>query len=79
MERQGDLMSRSLAQQSGLLNDYQNEKAALMGQLNAMKGVCTLTLLKLDLDVYPSSFIPYYALERALNQLFMFLPLSVNT
>ncbi|XP_073392391.1 uncharacterized protein [Physcomitrium patens] len=38
LERQGDLMSRSLAQQSGLLNDYQNEKVALMGQLNAMKG-----------------------------------------
>ena len=48
-------MSRSLAQQSGLLNDYQNEKAALMGQLNAMKGVCTSSLSMLVLDVcHPS-------------------------
>nr|PNR48009.1 hypothetical protein PHYPA_012482 [Physcomitrium patens] len=48
LERQGDLMSRSLAQQSGLLNDYQNEKVALMGQLNAMKGVCISPLTKIE-------------------------------
>lgn len=41
-------MSRSLAQQSGLLNDYQNEKVALMGQLNAMKGVCISPLTKIE-------------------------------
>jgi hypothetical protein len=58
IERQGDLMSRSLAQQSGLLNDYQNEKAALMGQLNAMKGVCTSSLSKLVLDIHPLFLIP---------------------
>lgn len=32
-------MSRSLAQQSGLLNDFQNEKAALVAQLSAIKVV----------------------------------------
>lgn len=32
-------MSRSLAQQSGLLNDFQNEKTALVAQLSAIKVV----------------------------------------
>lgn len=32
-------MSRSLAQQSGLLTDFQNEKAALVAQLSANKVV----------------------------------------
>jgi len=50
-------MTRSLAQQSGLLNDHETAKATLVGQLNAMKGVCTSPLPMLVLDIHLSSFM----------------------
>ncbi|KAL3692205.1 hypothetical protein R1sor_005856 [Riccia sorocarpa] len=37
LERQADFMTRSLNQQSGLLNDYENEKKALVSQLTAAR------------------------------------------
>ncbi|KAL3691022.1 hypothetical protein R1sor_004673 [Riccia sorocarpa] len=39
LERQADIMTRSLNQQSGLLNDYENEKKALVSQLTAARVV----------------------------------------
>ncbi|KAL2650624.1 hypothetical protein R1flu_018752 [Riccia fluitans] len=37
LERQADFMTRSLNQQSGLLNDYENEKKVIVSQLSAAK------------------------------------------
>ncbi|KAH9544133.1 hypothetical protein CY35_13G101600 [Sphagnum magellanicum] len=40
-ERQGDLMSRSLSQQSALITDHQSEKAALLSQISGLKTAST--------------------------------------